>query len=231
VLRRFVRADWWQEEPDAPEREAISLRTVTAVAAPRLVAVDPTGEEAGEPAVLMTRLPGRIDWEPRDLDTYLRRLAEPLPAIHAIAPDPRLPPYDPYSLAFTEPPGWSRRPETWRRGIELHLGPQPERREVLIHRDYHPGNVLWRRGRVTGVVDWANTSRGVPEADVGHCRMNLAGRFGQATADRFLALYRALTGRDEYHPYWDVVAAIGGVDIEDVDRRTEEFLAAAVARL
>jgi streptomycin 6-kinase len=34
----------------------------------------------------------------------------------------------------------------------------------LLHGDLHPGNVLVGAGRV-GVIDWANATRGVPEAD------------------------------------------------------------------
>jgi hypothetical protein len=48
-------------------------------------------------------------------------------------------------------------------------------------------------------------------------------------------LFRAASGRsDEYDPYWDIAAAVGGVD-EEVDEAPspadERFLSAAVARL
>lgn len=80
----------------------------------------------------------------------------------------------------------------------------------FIHRDYHPGNVLWLGPRVCGIVDWVNASLGSPEADVGHCRANLVGHLGPGditdTADRFLQLYMAASDRDHYHPYWDIAA-------------------------
>jgi aminoglycoside phosphotransferase (APT) family kinase protein len=98
-----------------------------------------------------------------------------------------------------------------------------------------PGNVLWRREKVSGVVDWVNASIGSPWADVGHCRVNLADRFGQPAAERFLDAYRAVSGRrDAYHPYWDISAAIGGLD-ESCDTEPspgdERFLADAVSKL
>jgi hypothetical protein len=31
-------------------------------------------------------------------------------------------------------------------------------------------------------------------------------------ADRFLELYLTASGRDGYDPYWDVVAALGGIE-------------------
>jgi aminoglycoside phosphotransferase (APT) family kinase protein len=118
VLRRFVRPEWLAEEPDIAEREAAALTLVErcAVPTPRLVAVDAGGAEAGEPALLMTRLPGMVVWRPADLDGFLRALAALLPAIHATPADgAALPDYEPYALETREPPAWSRRPEVWER--------------------------------------------------------------------------------------------------------------------
>jgi aminoglycoside phosphotransferase (APT) family kinase protein len=238
VLRRFVRLDWLAEEPDAALREATALRLLDGrgLPTPRLMAVDPDGAAAGAPAILMTRLPGRFVWDPPVVDEFLRALAAPLPAIHATAipTGVSVPPYSHYGLQMHRPPMWASRPEVWLRAIELLEGPRPEGDRLFIHRDYHPGNVLWRAGRVTGLVDWVNASIGSPWADVGHCRVNLASGLGQEAADRFLEIYRTASGRrDDYHPYWDISAAIGGLD-ESADRRPspadEAFLAAAVAR-
>ena len=80
------------------------------------------------------------------------------------------------------------------------------------------------------MIDWASAAVGDPRADVGHCRVNLAGVLGLDAADRFLALCDV----GDYHPYWDIVAALGGFDAATLDRWTaaeEEFLARAVARL
>jgi aminoglycoside phosphotransferase (APT) family kinase protein len=146
-----------------------------------------------------------------------------------------LPDYQPYPLKLRRAPVWASRPEVWLRAFELLDGPAPSVERTVIHRDYHPGNVLWQDGRVSGVIDWVNTSVGCPWADVGHCRVNIASELGQPAADRFVELYRAAAGRgDDYHPYWDIAAAVGGLD-EDIDETPgpadERFLAAAVARL
>lgn len=253
VLRRFVRLDWLAEEPDLAEREAAALRLLAGgrVLTPQLVAVDADGSAAGVPAVLMTRLPGCIELAPRDLDGFLRGLAERMPEIHAtcLPAGVSVPAYAPYGLAIHRPPAWASRPQVWQRAIEVLEGPAlglertpgpehghvPGHERAFIHRDYHPGNVLWTEARVTGIVDWVNASVGSPWADVGHCRVNLAEPFGQVAADRFLDLYRRASGRtDDYHPYWDIVAAIGGLD-ETIDAEPspsdEDFLARAVSRL
>ena len=79
-----------------------------------------------------------------------------------------------------------------------------------------------------------NASVGAPGADLGHCRMNLARAIGLDAADRFSALHRSVSGRDDAHPYWDLVAALGGFEEDDLARwtpREEDFLAQAVERL
>ena len=77
------------------------------VARPVLLAVDPAGATAGVPAVLMSRLPGRVDWWPSDMDRWLRRLAGLLPRIHAapLPPVGVLWPFAPYPQASYRPPG------------------------------------------------------------------------------------------------------------------------------
>jgi aminoglycoside phosphotransferase (APT) family kinase protein len=244
VLRRFVRAEWLAEEPDVAVREAAALSMLggAELPTPELVGVDTDGSDAGAPAVLMTRLPGRVVWDPADVEGFLRALAELLPVVHGVAfrGSHALPDYSPYPLTMRRAPVWASRPKEWERAIEVLEDPASlvaasggERR--FIHRDYHPGNVLWNLGAVTGLIDWVNASIGSPWADVGHCRVNIASELGQDAADRFLELYRSASGRTgDYAPYWDISAAIGGLD-NDADAAPspadEKFLNAAVRRL
>jgi Ser/Thr protein kinase RdoA (MazF antagonist) len=122
----------------------------------------------------MSRLPGRVEWWPPDTGRWLRRLAELLPRIHA-APLPAsgtLRRFAPHTQDSYQPPGWTRQPRLWERAAEISHGPAPDLPAVLVHRDFHPGNVLWQRGAVTGVVDWQAACTGPAVADIGHCRIN-----------------------------------------------------------
>jgi aminoglycoside phosphotransferase (APT) family kinase protein len=233
-----VRADWLAAEPDTAAHEAAALEVLgeTTVRAPRLVAVDADGSDAGAPAVLMTRLSGAIDWNPPELEPFLRRLADALPEIHAtkLPPGATIQPYRPYEPHIRRPPPWASDPGVWLRAIEVFEAGGPSSECVFIHRDFYPGNVLWVDGAISGIVDWVNAGVGSPDADVGHCRANLAGRFGLEAADRFLDLHRGVSGRGGYHPYWDISAALGGYDEEDFaapNPLDERFLASALARL
>jgi aminoglycoside phosphotransferase (APT) family kinase protein len=239
VLRRYVRPEVVSEQPDIAEREARILRFLEGVQlpTPQLIAVDRVGAETGTPSLLMSRLPGRVDWSPSDMEIWLRRLAEPLPVLHATALPPAgtLPAFLGYAQRSYEPPAWARRPEVWTKAAEIFHAPEPDEPVVCIHRDYHPGNVLWRAGRVTGLVDWPSASIGPRSVDVAHCRANLMGRFDLEVADRFTTIWEELTG-SQFNPWADVMILMGMLDgLRDdphLNRASvEEALARAVAVL
>jgi len=236
VLRRYVIPALNEEEPDIAEREAHVLQLLerTETPAPRLLAADVTGERVGTPTILMSRLPGRLDWSPDDLGTWLRRLAEMLPPLHdaAIGTEDGVQPFRPYPPESWDAPPWLRDPRLWNRALAVFHGPCLDPDRVFIHRDYHPGNVLWRRRRVTGVVDWQAASIGPRAVDVFHCRGNLLGRFGLDVADRFITIWEDVAGTD-YHPWAETVMlvdALGWITRHNGSARHREELESVLAR-
>jgi aminoglycoside phosphotransferase (APT) family kinase protein len=213
VLKQIV----WDDptEPDMAGREARVLQPVrlSAVPTPELVAVDRDGSRSGSPSLLMTRLRGRPVLYPKDLGLWLRQLVEILPLIHAVdARGLNLHHYRPFDVASpAEPPPWTRHRAAWEKAIDIFKGEAPQPPTHFIHRDYHPGNVLWVRSRPTGVVDWLHGCLGSPHADLGHCRWNVSRLAGPEAADRLVAEYAAsVPSAPAYHPYWDLAAALGG---------------------
>ena len=83
----------------------------------------------------------------------------------------------------------------WRRKFGLAGHRLVTSPEVLTHCDYWSGNVVWRDGRLTGIVDWAGGSRGPRGFDLGWCRLDLILLFDEQIADDFLAAYEAGTGQ------------------------------------
>jgi aminoglycoside phosphotransferase (APT) family kinase protein len=215
VLRRFTNTEWLEEEPDLARHEAESLKLAAKAATPtpELIAYDETGEICGVPAILMTQLPGSVELKSPDLNRWLYQLAEVVLPIHSLPVGTFPWRYQPYNDVSTlQTPTWSTVPELWKRTIEIVNGPRPETRECFIHRDYHPTNVLWQGNRVSGIVDWPNACRGAANIDVAWCRANLAALYGVTAADRFLQAYGSLAGPVfDYHPYWDLIAAIEGL--------------------
>jgi aminoglycoside phosphotransferase (APT) family kinase protein len=247
VLRRWVRADQ-PPDPGVVENEAAALSVVASAAAlttPVLVAFDVTAAFTDVPALVMTRLHGHDVLAPPDLDAFLDGLVASLRAIHSVAIPPAsgIGEYRPWGLELlADAPGWSRRPDVWRRAIAIARRPVPAAPTVLCHRDFHPGNVLWHRGRVSGVVDWTHTCLGPAAADVAHCRTNLALLFGLEVADEFARRYGPVADR----AWFDIVDTVGAGDpevwrwhdagraditVDTVVRTRDDLLAAAVAQL
>jgi aminoglycoside phosphotransferase (APT) family kinase protein len=227
VLRRYVIEQLNLEEPDIAAREAsvLGLLERCPIPTPTLFAVDPTGHEAAAPSVLMSRVAGRVEWTPSDIERWMRDLAAVLPALHAtpIVEADGVQPFVPYEPESWDPPAWLRDTRLWDRALDVFHGPCLDPDRVFIHRDFHPGNVLWRRGKVSGVVDWQAASIGPRAADVWHCRGNILGRFGPQAADRFLEIWRSTTGAT-YHPWTEAVMlvdAIAWLRPEDADEMRE----------
>jgi aminoglycoside phosphotransferase (APT) family kinase protein len=62
----------------------------------------------------------------------------------------------------------------WNEAFALLEHPTPIYEGTFLHPDFHLGNVLWSHGRITGVVDWVETSWGPPALDVAHAATYLA---------------------------------------------------------
>lgn len=212
VLRLFDNAAWLAEEPDLVEHESAALEQAvkTGLPVPRLEAADPDGRFCGSPALLMTSLPGRVLLRPVDFQSWLQHIAEALPPLHAVRPAVFRWHYAPYNdpMKMTVP-GWTQKPELWRRAIELAQEPWPEFEPCLIHRDYHPVNLLFEGQALSGIVDWPNACLGPAGVDVSWCRMNLTLLYGVPASENFL--HACLAGEKEpcgFHPIWDLLAIL-----------------------
>ncbi len=192
--------------------EVATLRAVHAAGlpTPEAIAADADGRDTdGHPALLLTRLPGRLDLTPADPDGWLRQIAAMAVRIHdvQVAAGPFLSRIDAAAPVIPAPaiPASATRPAVWEAAFGILRRQAPEPATCFIHRDFQPFNLLWRRGRLTGVVDWTRSCTGPGEFDVGHCRLNLAVLFGADWAERLRLAYEAEAGR-AVDPWWDLYA-------------------------
>lgn len=207
VLRVLDNTAWLAAEPDLAAHEAAALEEAqqAGLRAPKLVAYSSNDVGFGAPVVLMTFIAGHIELCPANFQQWLSGLAGQLAAIHQHTAEAF-----PWRFrswvekATLAPPKWTTVPRVWERAIESVRRAEPDSQSVFIHRDYHPTNVLWHKGAVSGVVDWVNACRGPAGVDVAHCRTNLAQMFGPAAADQFLDTYLEVADGFAYDPYWDV---------------------------
>lgn len=247
VLRQFDQPT--KQRRDLVSAEAAILRALrsSGLSAPELVAACADGGVTGShPSILMTRLPGRIQLMPEDRTEWLRQIASTAAAIHqAQVPAPafggRI---DHTGMAV---PDSASDPRMWQRMVRALRKPGSTPKTSFIHGDLQHFNLLWQRGRISGVVDWAMASAGPPDLDVGHCRLNLAVLFGADVAERFRLAYEAEAGRT-VDPWWDLQAIaayndswcrfipvqVGDralVDTQGMTSRVEDLLSATLRRL
>ncbi len=218
VLRSFVKPFYVQHALGLLTREADILRLLadTDVPAARLHGVDASAEHCAHPSLLMSLLPGSIRLDDSDIDRKIALLARQLVAIHrlTVAESARPRTYQ----AWTGPdrvriPEDTARPELWRRAVEVIRRDPPPYRPCFLHRDFHPGNVLYSGNGadlvITGVVDWVETSWGPADLDVAHCSTAVALLHGVPAGMRVAEQYLAAGGAlGEDHLYWRVLDAL-----------------------
>ena len=184
VLKRFGAddADW-----AASEWERLQLVRDIPVPTPEPIAIDRDGEWFDTPALVLRWLPGRSGY-PVDPEALGRALA----LLHT-TPVP-----DPLPAVYLDPWDWEERGRA-RAGVS-----QP----VFTHCDFHPGNVLFEDGVLTGVVDWSNARVAARGLDIALLRCDLFIEPGGDAADRALAAYEDASGvRVADLDVWDEIAA------------------------
>lgn len=214
VLRRYVVAEIFRDSPAVALQEITALGLVAdaPVPTPELLAADPDADDSDAPTIVMSLLPGKPRWESNRRDDWLDQLVDALIVFHAIEiPEAvNLPAIRRYDQRSYTPPRWAQRSQVWETAIEVFHEPIPDVDVGFVHRDFHPGNTLWSRNDLTGVVDWQAACRGPASIDPGHLRMNLL-LYNATLAQELRATWQRRSGQT-YHPWADVMSIIGFLD-------------------
>ncbi|MEU0393997.1 aminoglycoside phosphotransferase family protein [Streptomyces sp. NPDC006208] len=221
VLRSFVKPFYLRVADALLTREADILRLLapTGIPAAALHAVDAKGKHCDHPSLLMSLLPGGVRLDDEEAAQRAALLARQLVAIHRLdVPEHARPrTYEAWTSAErVRVPGTTRHPELWAQAVDIIRNDPPPYRPCFLHRDFHPGNVLFTGHgsdlKITGVVDWVETSWGPADLDVAHCSTALAllhgARAGMDFADRYVAAGGTLTADPAAHLYWRVLDAL-----------------------
>lgn len=195
--RRVVVKLYREGDGGAPlEWSRLEFAQRATVPVPEPIAADLESAWFGRPGVVMSRLPGRPDVTPTDVDAWVAALAQALADLHET-------PLDGAEGAVTRPL-WA---ETWRPPAGEHDPltvaavsavtarlPSLASEHVFIHGDFHPGNVLWHRGRISGVVDWSAAGLDSRWAELAYCRCDVCLLLGPDVADRLADAYSDIVG-------------------------------------
>lgn len=182
----------------------------TSVPVPEPIAADLEAAWLGRPAIVMSRLTGRPDVAPTDVDSWVGSLARLLTELHETA-------LDGAEGALTQPP----LAETWRPpagphdsltsmavdAVRAHL-PSLTSAHVFTHGDFNPSNVLWHRRRVSGVVDWSAARLDARWSELAYCRGAVCLLLGPDVADDLADAYSDIVGcaSDEELAVYDLMS-------------------------
>ena len=178
---------------------------------PSVLAVDVAGAATGgAPSLLMTRLPGHVHLTPAEPRSWTARIAELAALLHSLdLPAKTFRPWTDSWVAlerFRVPIG-AQRPAVWEAAFGVMAAVPPEDAPVFLHRDFLPVNMLWSRGRITGLTDWNSIQRGSRAIDVGECRFYLAALYSPEWAEELRTLYESTAGV-ALDPWWDLYALL-----------------------
>lgn len=223
VLRSFVKPFYVRPAEGLLTREAdiLSLLGGTDVPVAGLVDVDATARYCDHPSLLMTLLPGSVRLRDEEADQRAELMAHQLLRIHRVPVTAGTRPRTYQAWSSPERvrvPDGTERPELWQRALDVIRREPPAYQGCFLHRDFHPGNVLFAGDdgdglRISGVVDWVETSWGPADLDVAHCSTALTLLHGVPAgmrfADRYLAAGGTLAEDPAAHLYWRLLDALG----------------------
>ncbi|MFD6448610.1 phosphotransferase family protein [Promicromonospora sp. NPDC060204] len=238
----------------AMEEEIANLKVVagSGLPVPTILATDVAGAaNRGAPSLLMTRLPGHVDLNPAERRPWIERIAEFAARLHSV--DLPAPTFHAWADSWITPRGQfqvpvgAQRPAVWKAAFDAMESPPPEDDAVFLHCDYLPVNLLWSRGKITGITDWNSIHRGSRAIDVGQCRRYLSSLYSPDWAEELRSLYESIEGVP-LHPWWDLysllhhddngpqsisrqVAGRRPVDVSGMTARVEVAVGQALRRL
>ncbi|MHB8627816.1 MAG: phosphotransferase family protein [Aggregatilineales bacterium] len=179
-----------------------------------------------EPFIVMERLSGQMLTQialanPARIPYWLDKASDLLLRLHGLnwrngfeMFKPELPPHE---FAERQIRWWKQQAKTaqaddlepgfaWLRSNLHHI--QETTPLALVHRDFHPNNILIDGERITGVVDWGELTIADPAMDVAWSSMILATESSTTLGELFKQAYtRRNPGVNATLPFWEVFSA------------------------
>ncbi len=218
VVKAFTDPSFVAAYPDCVDHSVQAMARVathTDLTIPAVVAADPTGESAGCPALIMTAVQG----DPMDVPTrrIFDRIIDVAEQIHTIPPGD----FGWAHHRYNEPKEVSMPSWFGDQGLFKELSDRSAAAfsdDVFIHRDFHPGNLLFAGDTVTGVVDWDYACVGPSGEDYGRTWLNLAADYGERISTVFAS--RAARRLD---PQWVAAAWLDWLPFYEGDDEVEQW--------
>jgi aminoglycoside phosphotransferase (APT) family kinase protein len=201
----------------ADEFNLLQILRAAGVPAPVPYYCDQSSDIFPTPFVVIEYIEGHTEFSPVDLEGFLLTLATHLAQLHSTD-------WSLFDLSFL--PDQAKLYDAKFKDRPTHLDdsleegricdvlepawPFPHRNTpVLLHGDYWPGNILWHKGHLAGIIDWEDAHVGDPLADLAISRLEVLWAFDMDAMRTFTRQYQSLINLDfSALPYWDLCAAL-----------------------
>ena len=208
VIKRYPAGD----ETPALEWERLHFACAAGLPAPHPLGLDADGAWFGGPNLVLSRLPGRADLAPGDPGSYLSQVAHTLARIHetdiTLASGALTRPHsvDQWTPPETIPAGLldPKSAEALLSFVVTGMDRIDRTEKVFNHGDFHPGNLTWSRGCLSGVADWSAARVGYRWWELSYFVNEVGLLIGSHAADSLRGEYEAQIGQRCADPgLWD----------------------------
>jgi aminoglycoside phosphotransferase (APT) family kinase protein len=83
-------------------------------------------------------------------------------------------------------------------------------KEVILHGDYWPGNILWKEDKLVCIIDWEDSGFGDPLADLANSQLEISYHYGIQAMNDFTNQYISMMPEVNFTnlPFWQLFAAL-----------------------
>ncbi len=219
VLRQYGAANLsWDPHAADTEYRLLKLLSAAGLPVPRPYLADESCAFLPGPCLLQEFIDGERVEDPPDLADFTGQLAAALAAVHDAGFEWADVPFladvrDDLAHRLgtgSSVPGEFQQLAAVRAALTDNWPPARVNEPTVLHGDYWPGNVLWRDGRLVGVIDWEDALFGDPLADLSVTRLEILWFYGAAGMNLLTRQYRGLRPELDVStlPLWDLRAAL-----------------------
>jgi aminoglycoside phosphotransferase (APT) family kinase protein len=167
--------------------------------------------------LVLDYLPGTTSFSRSWGATFIEQAANALALLHQFSLAQAVPdfvPVTPYDIAaytgvVTASPDWDIDVRAVLAQLHEVWPLEKSHRDVLLHGDFWPGNLLWQKNVLSGIIDWEDAQFGDPLFDLAVARLDIRCFFSEEMMQQFTDFYASYTELDlSLLPWWDLIAVV-----------------------
>ncbi|MGE7762368.1 phosphotransferase family protein [Peribacillus sp. NPDC097895] len=200
----------------ADEHKLLRVLKAAGLPVPTPYYFDQSGEFFSKPCVIIEFIDGKPEFTPSNLKEYIFQLATNLAKIHRVDCSNLDLSFLPIlENTYVEMLNKVILDETLNLSLIRDLlkssMPIPSlNKEVILHGDYWPGNILWKEDKLVSIIDWEDSGLGDPLADLANSQLEILYHFGMQAMNDFTNQYKCMMSEVNFTnlPYWQLFAAL-----------------------